>query len=389
MRELEEQIRDLADATFARTQPASLPAGRNRGRGGWRYGAVAAAAVVVITSVVLVRSPDDGRLATDAGSVHLTVDDPVSIDLDDLVERSDRSRLRSLGPFLTFDFDGLGSEWETTLLHAITTASPGRSDSNGYWQQTRVQTPTGRRLVVNVQGPLVPGNTVATLPETQDPTEPITVRDEPGRAGPSWIEWIEQDRITVQIVPGPGSPMSDDLRSEMLELAEQLEILEVPELQWSTENAAGTPMADSTAQLSGALGGTTWKIVSSPDGTTALAVSDRLASSHRNQTPEREDLREIDLNLAPISVPGGTLVWGFAPSTVKSARLILANGDTAQVTTVESTNDRSIFAVPIADDLDPISVEFLNADGGTTATYNLRWLPPYMGGSISTTIPTS
>lgn len=387
MRDLEEQIRDLADATFAKTQPVSPPVRRNGRRTGWLYAAGAAAAVVVVSAAaVLVQSPNDEALSTAAGAAHLNVDDPLSIELDELVERSDKARLQRLAPFMTFDFDALGPDWDSTLTHAITI--PSRADTNEYWQQTAVETPAGGRLVVNVQGPLEAGITVTTLPETQAPTEPITVRGQPGRAGPSWIEWIEQNRVTVHIVPGPGSAASVELRSEMLELAEQLDTHEVADLQWSTEDVAGPPVGDSPVRLSGVLSGTTWQVVSSPDGTTSLAVDDRLASSLGERQPGAEaPNREIELSLAPISVPGGTLAWGSAPSTVTTARLTLANGDTARLPTAESTSDRSLFAVPIPDELDPVSLEFLDADGGTVADYNLTWLTPYMGGSISTTVP--
>jgi len=80
-----------------------------------------------------------------------------------------------------------------------------------------------------------------------------------------------------------------------------------------------------------------------------------------------------------------TIVVGQSPNNVKLVRLHLSNATVDLPVVIHE--DQVVFAVPINDLLDPVSITLLSQDETILATISLVGLPPYLGGAIGSGTP--
>jgi hypothetical protein len=206
MREVEDQIRHLADALFEATGPVVFtpPPERERSQP-TLYLAIAAALICVLGIGGLIVSATLRNNDSTEVDV-LWVSDPLSINLDDAIDKSEQQRIASIGPLLTFDFGSLPTGWEASTNFTATTREGDRAE---YWQQVLVTSPDRVKLAVNVNGRLDQG--VMLPPDNVDDQrgEPIDVRGQPGLQTLTSVSWIEQDRVRVDIVSRGASGLPD------------------------------------------------------------------------------------------------------------------------------------------------------------------------------------
>ncbi len=74
------------------------------------------------------------------------------------------------------------------------------------------------------------------------------------------------------------------------------------------------------------------------------------------------------------------LVWGNSPPEVKQVRLVSRNSSVS-LPTAGFGPDRSLFAVPIDDRLDPVVLELLDGDGNLIGSFELAHLVPHSIGA--------
>ncbi|MCP4959138.1 MAG: hypothetical protein GY925_07695 [Actinomycetia bacterium] len=383
MPDVEDQIRLFADQVFAHTSPVLFeqqPIGRRAHRGR-RLAAVAAALLLVGGAGVAawwarLNQPQTLNIT----SIGLSIEDPLHINLPE--PESPGRRVSGIGLALTFEFDQLPSEWVIEQLLAVTLPGPEGMGPK-YWQQVVVTMPNEIELVVNVEGRL--DGSQVTLEES-DPTSELTdVRGQPARMTASRLAWVEQGQARVEIVRGP-NPASGDTNTEMLALADALAPVD-RELDWSLGPAGpSSSQAGTEVLLAGAIGGTPWRVMTQGTGLQFFAATER-RSTIGVIDPNGPGPNSIRYSIDPIEVPGGALVWGYAPGEVTSVRLGLSPGPgSVDLPAVAINQDQVAFAVPISDALDPIAIDFLDRDGQLVGSITLSDLPPYLGGSTGGTV---
>jgi len=404
MLDIEEQIQRIADVAFERSSPVTIDTGPVVRTQRGRLLALAAVVIAVLGGVVIVgQIRGTSQLVTMGGQGSTSADvlyrfdyvsDPLQLDLEAAIEVSPNVRVSSIGSVLSFDLGALPEGWSARQIFAITItggsvgrlASP-RLPGPTYWQQVAVTSPDGTGLVMNVYGPIAPGTEHTDLTPRIDGA-PIEVRGRPGSIGPAWLQWIEQPQVLVGILRGPsGSSAITDISDEMLALANSLKPV-MTELVWyggdEMATLAGPSRPDAVPLLAGTIDGTRWRVAA--DGTDLqLLIGDetRFVGGTPRTTPDDRDM--IDYTIMPISVPGGAIVFGHSPNNVKLVRLHLSNA-TVDLPVV-THEDQVVFAVPINDLLDPVSITLLSQDETILATISLIGLPPYLGGAIGSGTP--
>ena len=378
MREVEDQIRHLADALFEATGPVVFtpPPERERSQP-TLYLAIAAALICVLGIGGLIVSATLRNNDSTEVDV-LWVSDPLSINLDDAIEKSEQQRIASIGPLLTFDFGSLPTGWEASTNFTATT---GEGDRAEYWQQVLVTSPDRVKLAVNVNGRLDQG--VMLPPDNVDDQrgEPIDVRGQPGLQTLTSVSWIEQDRVRVDIVSRGASGLPD-ISADLSALARLLEPIRA-QLDWSNQPRIGRQFANVEPLLAGNLAGIAWKLVPGSSGLVIAAGTDYIATS--DGSPPLDDDFRIKYSYEAISIPGGSIVSGDAPVSVRRVQLRTANTIT-ELPIAPLPQGRVAFAVPIDDRLDPISIDFLDDNGEQLASIPMDQRPPYQGGSGSSSV---
>jgi hypothetical protein len=199
--------------------------------------------------------------------------------------------------------------------------------------------------------------------------------------GVQTLQWVEQGRATVDIVVGAGSAfMSRVLTGEMRTLADAL-VPVVDDLRWDGGSEMAAPSGPSRRGvepvLSGTLAGVKWVVAANGDDLRLLVGAEAHDTGGLGQTtPEPENFAPYALN--PIGVPGGVLLFGRAPEVVDRVRLELSTS-AVELPAIGYHPGAVAFAVPLADELDPVAAHLLAADGTTLATIALDELPPYLG----------
>lgn len=370
MVEVEEQIRRLADAAYDATTPVAFDPVASQRRTRLRPVAFAAAAVIAIGLAGLVTAVEL-RADDDAAAERFSIDDPLNVDLDEAIARSEQARIGSVGPQLTFAYGQLPDAWETSVRFTITT--PRREHGAEYWQQVQVGTPGGSDLVLNVTGTLDP-DVEPRMSSIDESADTVDIRGQDGRLTGSGLTWIEQGRAIVEIVRGP-SPAGANVESDMVELARRLQPV-TTQLDWGNEPITGRPAPDSTPLFAGTLAGTRWELVRLRSGLALAIGTDRISRSEGQPPTERGD--QVGFSIEPVDIPGGTVVYGDAPLAVSQVALRTTNSVTTIPT--QAFDGRVAFAVPVDDRLDPIGVDLLDADGQLLGTIPLQDQPPYVGG---------
>ncbi len=397
MLDLEEQIAQLADAAVDQTEPVQFFEGVNpRGRSGRGRALLVAGSVATVLLVGLAvwsRLSMTGEPSVETIDIpRVVIVDPQAIDLDALIPLSEQRRVNSIGPLLTFDFEALGDGWTVTRWLAATTG--GGAPYAEYRQAVQLRSPERVDYAVSVTGPLVTGGAPVELAETLDPIEPVEVRGQPGRLQFGHLEWIEDGRATVWITQGDAGRFEDHT-DDMLALAGALQPMEVDTLDWHTPDLpANTPSVDGDAPgalLSGVVNGESWSIH-------RIGTGVELARGGSHSMPGQGQFRTdttivgatdpaaIELTLEGLAVPGGTLAWGVAPDRVAALRLELVEG-TIEVPVAALGDGRVAYAVPIADELDPVRLVYLDGDGRHLAERSLIGLPPFMAGAGGMRVP--
>ncbi|MCP4966151.1 MAG: hypothetical protein GY926_13070 [bacterium] len=392
MLDLEDQIRRVADAAFEQTSPVivDLPPATRSGRTGLRIAMAAAAAVVIGGTAIAALRATDRLSTTDRQDLELVGESPefdyrsrpLDLNLDEAIGLSTQERVSSIGPVLRFDLDALPEGWSAEQTFATTIGIPGRPSAS-YWQQVAVTLPDRTDLVLNISGPLSPNSIDPDLTLSID-GESIEVRGQPARVNRGHLQWIEQDQILVDLVRGPkSSPFGADVSDEMFTLASQLEPF-VAQLAWDGGDEMATPVGpsrlDAVPLLSGALAGTAWRVAA--DGSDLqLLVGDQAQFVGNTGRTVPDDGEMIHYSVMPLAVPGGAIIFGRSPDTVKHVRLDLLNA-TVDLPIVAFDDQQIAFAVPISDLLDPVTLSFLGENETVLATIPLSNMPPYLGGAV-------
>jgi len=213
---------------------------------------------------------------------------------------------------------------------------------------------------------------------------------EPGRQGHGWLEWIEQGRIKVAIGGGRGPSAIAAREQAMRTLADLLSPI-TTDLDWDggpeMRTSSGPLRPDSQPLLAGNLAGVRWQLI--PDGVNGDSLELLLGEPARlmGGTPrvEPDDGTNIDFSVDPLAVPGGALLFGWAPNDVQSVRLQLANA-VVELPLVAFDDDRVAFAVPLPDELDPVSVDFFGAEEHLLASIALTNMPPFGRGGLGSSV---
>lgn len=372
MHSLESQLQSLADAAEAATQPIVFR--RPVSNRSWnRYVLATAACALALVGVVLfVARTESHRVETsELGGVDTAIADPLAIDLGELALNSERGRVSALGALLTFDFAALPQEWNVEQVFAGTVDG---SDGASYWQMVEVVMPEGIHLVVSVEGHL-DGSEIELWP--LDYAEKTEVRGQPAQTTISSIEWIEQGIARARISGSALRAIDDELAT----LTDALEPIK-DRLSWSQRIEPGRPVDDKTVPiLAGELGDLEWTIIPTGIGPDLLALV--IDGTDQGRTPYRLPANPAVVEIEIIGLPGGMLVFGHAPSEATDLVLHTESG-AASVPMAVRPSGRNAFAVPLEDAIDPLRLEFLDAEGKSLGTFLLDQYPAYLIGDIGT-----
>ncbi len=371
MSSLESQIEALADLAVAATPPVTFrrPAPHRSRR---RFVLVAGVFLVLVAGAALLASHQEPLtvIADAPDSAVVSGADPLDISLDALSNMSDGTRIAAIGDVLTLDFGALPDEWEFDQAFAGTL---GGSLDARYWQQVEVTAPEGVRLVVNVEGHL-DGSPINF--DRLDYAEQATVRGQPAQRTASMIEWVEQGVARIA-VSGNGIRSIDE---ELALLADVLVPVKRP-LVWGQTLELGRLADPADPILAGQLGALEWEIVptSSDLGLFALVIEGREVGRTPYSTPR--DPAGVEISI--IGLPGGFLILGHTPPEAKQILLHTQSG-TESLPVVSHQSGRNAFAAPIRDRLDPLRLEFVDADNQSLGTFPLDRYPAYLIGGYGT-----
>ncbi len=172
----------------------------------------------------------------------------------------------------------------------------------------------------------------------------------------------------------------NDFDREILSVAEALVFTE-QNLDWYQNSrlnrGSGLSLANLDPNLVGQLAGVEWRIVVPKEGA-ILIVEPSFRGT--GGLPYTEPGTHEDVNVSVSPFPGGVLIWGNTPPEVKQVRLTTQNSVVLLATAVLGP-DRRLFAVPIDDRLDPMSLELLDSDGNQIGSFELAHLVPHSIGA--------
>lgn len=366
MLNLEDQIKELADYSFESSEPVQFEPGAvasSRGRGFVSQVFVLAAAFALIVGAIAVsRLVGNGQIET-VGDTQLIIDDPLDINLDSLIATSEQVRINSLGEFTTFNFDQLPEGWSAEQINAITVSG----ERPQFLQSVTVNGPGFIELHLRLEGAL-DGSPIFFEPGVTAPRQP-NVNTETRT-----VSWIENGTTQVEIsVNQFGLATTDDA----LELAELL-VPVVAKLDWQSDLPvrSGSVPTDLPTQLSGSVDGISWVVVLDNANLKLLASPEFADLGGGPPRIDPPDPANILYTFQNVGRPGGEVMFGHAPDNVQLVRLNVLNG-TVDLPVVAYGKDRVAFAVPIADRLDPTSVEFLDVDGNLIEIASLLDRLPY------------
>ena len=343
----------------------------------WRPVVAAAAALVLVigSGVLVVRDRQETQAVDTSGLAQFVVTDPLAVDLTEAVAVSEGRRMAELGPLLTFDFEQLPSGWVIRTQQAFTV--PGETGP-GYLQKAELSSPTGARASLAVSGSLY-GEFPPSLDNDLDSTD-LEVRGQPGQVRlDGTIEWIEQNRAHIQL-SGPADS------SELLDLVDSLQPV-VADLDWSIDDLFEGDIDNNGAErlVGGTIDETVWSITASSRATAYLNVGtpSRTVGRVISETSDPAGLDQTILyDIPSINLDHGVVFYGTAPDTVSSMTL---RTDTADIDLPVAAGplNRVVFGIPLDNYLDPVAIDFWDADGMQLSRIPLVGLGPFAltGGS--------
>lgn len=203
-----------------------------------------------------------------------------------------------------------------------------------------------------------PTNSPAGAPLFND--QPLKVRGHDGFANNTVLSWQETDSVAATIM----SFDEEDHRDEEIALADSLVAVDVAELPGSAPADVSVQRPDnSLIELQGTINGRGWwvEVKTAPPLSISMSV-DGWSSGGGFDRADIASSTITRLGLSVSGVPGGVIVYGFAPASVDHVRLELSDHVTIDIPIYTWTGGTA-FAVPIPDGLDATAIAYLDAAG--------------------------
>ena len=404
--DLERQIAALADAAFAETEPVRLPdrnsADARPGRAGLEWGnrlALVAAVVLVATAIgafawvfgrpAMTTDPvgdsqqrqrtvaDDGSGDSDAQrppppselAPELLIDDPLAINLDELIAASSQNAIGLLDePITTIGFDALPEGWQVvdetvdmarhfsgkpSVLHFITLDGPGPL-----------------RATVNIDAAWEP-NVVKGNPSFSGEVEQIELGDTIAVYDLNRLYWKVNDRLVVDLFVMAESGVANT-EEEMVELAQAMTVVERQLTFDVVDTESGASLADRTDPLvAGRINDVPWTVF--PDGdwlqlgyglnlnSLGLIEEGPELVSLASELDDDGSRPRYEVRTGTAQLPDGTIWFGTVSEPDVTLVVAFENGEAVIPTAPFESG--SAFAIPLDRRLDPIEVIFTGADG--------------------------